>query len=97
MDEENKIPTEIRKSSFKPVESDQFQIGPRILSRNTLQGASFTSVGMLIEAIEAFVASWNQDASPFEWTNRPGPVRAVALEKRKRSTPWGRKLGGLAS
>jgi len=29
MDEENKIPTEIRKSSFKPVESDQFQIGPR--------------------------------------------------------------------
>jgi len=38
---------------------------------------------MLIEAIEAFVASWNQDASPFEWTNRPGPVRAVALEKKE--------------
>jgi hypothetical protein len=38
------------------------------LSRSTLQGASFTSVSMLIEAIEAFVASWNQDASPFEWT-----------------------------
>jgi hypothetical protein len=38
------------------------------LSRSTLQGASFISVSMLIEAIEAFVASWNQDASPFEWT-----------------------------
>jgi hypothetical protein len=38
------------------------------LSRSTLQGASFTSVSTLIEAIEAFVASWNQDASPFEWT-----------------------------
>jgi len=22
----------------------------------------------VIEAIEAFVASWNQDVSPFEWT-----------------------------
>ena len=39
-----------------------------ILSRSTLQGANFTSVRMLIEAIEAFVASWNQHAAPFEWT-----------------------------
>jgi hypothetical protein len=23
---------------------------------------------MLVEAIEAFVASWNQKATPFEWT-----------------------------
>jgi hypothetical protein len=37
-------------------------------SRSTLQGANFTSVRMLIEAIEAFVASWNQHAAPFEWT-----------------------------
>jgi len=28
----------------------------------------FTSVSMLIEAIEAFVASRNQNASRFEWT-----------------------------
>ena len=39
-----------------------------ILSRGALQGASFTSVKMLIEAIQSFVASWNQHASPFEWT-----------------------------
>src|SRR6266446_6720913 len=39
-----------------------------ILSRSTLQGGNFTSVRMLIEAIEAFVASWNQNAAPFEWT-----------------------------
>jgi transposase len=39
-----------------------------ILSRGALQGASFTSVKMLIEAIETFVASWNQHATPFEWT-----------------------------
>jgi hypothetical protein len=36
-----------------------------ILSRSTLQGANFTSVRMLIEA---FVASWNQNAAPFECT-----------------------------
>ena len=35
-----------------------------ILSRSTLQGGSFTSVRMLVEAIEAFVASWNQNARP---------------------------------
>src|SRR5215475_2807940 len=40
-----------------------------ILSRSTLQGGSFTSVRMLVEAIEAFVTSWNQKAAPFEWTN----------------------------
>jgi transposase len=39
-----------------------------ILSRSTLQGGNFTSVHMLVEAIEAFVASWNQKAAPFEWT-----------------------------
>src|SRR6516225_7507872 len=39
-----------------------------VLSRSTLQGGSFTSVRMLIEAIEAFVASWNQNAAPFEWS-----------------------------
>ena len=39
-----------------------------ILSRSTLQDANFTSVRMLIEAIEAFVASWNRNAAPFEWT-----------------------------
>ena len=33
-----------------------------------LQGGNFTSVRMPIEAIAAFVASWNQNAAPFEWT-----------------------------
>src|SRR5208282_1225753 len=41
-----------------------------ILSRSALQGASFTSVEMLIKAIEAFIAKWNQNAAPFEWTKR---------------------------
>jgi hypothetical protein len=25
---------------------------------------------MLIKAIEAFIAKWNQNAAPFEWTKR---------------------------
>ena len=41
-----------------------------ILSRGALQGSSFTSVRMLIQAIEAFIASWNQNAAPFEWTKK---------------------------
>ena len=51
-----------------------------ILSRSTLQGARFTIVGMLIEAIEAFVAGCNQYASPFEWTKAE-----VHQQKMKRS------------
>jgi hypothetical protein len=56
---------------FIPTHSswlNQIECWFSILSRSTLQGASFASVSRLIEAIEAFVASWNQDASPFEWT-----------------------------
>jgi transposase len=41
-----------------------------ILSRSALQGSSFTSVRMLVQAIEAFIGSWNQHAAPFEWTKR---------------------------
>ena len=25
---------------------------------------------MLVQAIEAFIASWNQNAAPFEWTKK---------------------------
>src|SRR5215470_6306878 len=39
-----------------------------ILSRGALAGSSFTSVRMLVQAIEAFIGRWNQNAAPFEWT-----------------------------
>jgi len=41
-----------------------------ILSRQALQGASFTSVGQLRQAIDRFVSQYNQTATPFEWTKR---------------------------
>ncbi|MBA0084546.1 MAG: IS630 family transposase [Acidobacteria bacterium Pan2503] len=39
-----------------------------ILSRAALRGASFTSPRQLRDAIDAFVQSYNQTATPFEWT-----------------------------
>jgi transposase len=39
-----------------------------ILSRAALRGASFTSPRQLRDAIDAFVQSYNQNATPFEWT-----------------------------
>ena len=38
-----------------------------ILSRQALRGASFTSPQQLRQAIDDFVASYNQNAAPFEW------------------------------
>ena len=39
-----------------------------ILSRSALRGASFTSSRQLREAIDRFVAAYNINAAPFEWT-----------------------------
>jgi transposase len=41
-----------------------------ILSRQALQGASFTSPQQVREAIDQFVAAYNPTAAPFEWTKR---------------------------
>lgn len=38
-----------------------------ILSRQALQGTSFTSPGQVRQAIDNFVAAYNEKAAPFEW------------------------------
>lgn len=38
-----------------------------ILSRQALQGASFTGIGQMRAAIDAFIKAYNQTAAPFEW------------------------------
>jgi hypothetical protein len=38
-----------------------------ILSRQTMQGAGFTSPGQVRKAIDDFVEAYNQKAAPFEW------------------------------
>lgn len=49
---------------------NQVEIWFGIFSRKTLSGASFASTEQLVEAIEAFIASYNQSASPFVWRKR---------------------------
>jgi transposase len=51
-----------------------------ILARAALAGASFTAIRQLREAIDRFIAAWNPNAHPFEWTKEV--VRQVPLKKR---------------
>ncbi len=46
---------------------NQIEVWFSILSRAALKGASFTSPGEVRDAIDAFVAAYNEDAHPFEW------------------------------
>jgi transposase len=41
-----------------------------LLARQALRGGSFTSVRQLREAIDVFIAAYNPQAIPFEWTKR---------------------------
>lgn len=49
-----------------------------IMSRKALRGASFSSVGELRQAIEAFIAAYNPTAKPFKWRKRE--VRGAQLK-----------------
>jgi len=49
---------------------NQVEIWFGIFSRKTLRGASFPSIEKLVQAIEAFIAAYNQSASPFVWRKR---------------------------
>jgi transposase len=49
---------------------NQVEIWFGIFARKTLSGASFASIEQLVQAIEAFIASYNQSASPFVWRKR---------------------------
>lgn len=51
-----------------------------ILCRGAINGASFTSPRQLRQAIDRFVAAYNQNASPFEWTKQV--VHPVTLKNR---------------
>jgi len=49
---------------------NQVEIWFGILSRKTLTGASFSNTEKLTQAIENFVSSYNETASPFVWRKR---------------------------
>jgi len=54
---------------------NQVEVWFSLLARQALRAASFTSVRQLREAIDAFIAAYNPQAAPFEWTKRE--VRSV--------------------
>ena len=52
--------------------------GKLVVDRQALQGASFTSVSQLRQAMDRFVSNYNLTAIPFEWTKRvvlPGQLK----------------------
>jgi hypothetical protein len=49
---------------------NQVEIWFGIFARKTLAGASFANTDQLVKAIEAFITSYNQSASPFVWRKR---------------------------
>jgi transposase len=59
---------------------NQVEVWFSILVRHALAGASFTSPQQVRERIDAFIAAYNQDAHPFEWTKQ------VVFSKHPRST-----------
>ena len=61
-------PGAVRRDSSGTDTVQQVECWFSILSRGALQGTSFTSVRMLVQAMEAFIGHWNQNAAPFEWT-----------------------------
>ena len=47
---------------------NQVEVWFSILTAKALRGASFRSVKQLIAQIDAFIAAYNEEATPFEWT-----------------------------
>lgn len=49
---------------------NQVEIWFNIMTRKVLRGASFDNVKQLIDAIEKYIAAYNESAEPFEWKKR---------------------------
>ena len=49
---------------------DQIETWFSILQGQLLTGASFTSVEQLQQHIDAFIAAYNETATPFAWTKK---------------------------
>ena len=59
---------------------NQVEVWFSILWRGALRGASFTSPRQVRQAIDAFIAAYNEQAAPFEW--RKAVVHQVTPQKR---------------
>jgi len=61
------------KFHFTPTSAswlNQVEVWFSVLARKALAGASFTSPRQVRDQIDAFIAAYNRDAQPFEWTKQ---------------------------
>jgi hypothetical protein len=72
---------------------NQVEVWFSILARRALTGASFTSPREVRAAIDRFVAAYNPNAIPFEWTKREvrlsRPLLTSTSTRRAGSSPSG--------
>jgi hypothetical protein len=61
-----------------------------IITRQAIRRCTFTSLRVLIRAIEDYVAAWNTNAEPFTWTataEETSPKSAGSTPKYANSSP----------
>lgn len=58
---------------------NQVELWFSILTRQAVRRASFSSVGLLIQRIHAFIRSWNEDAIPFTWVKTAEQILVKAV------------------
>ena len=64
---------------FTPIGSswlNQIEIWFGIITRQAIRRGSFGSLRILIDTIESYITTWNQDAKPFVWTAKPKEIIA---------------------
>jgi hypothetical protein len=62
---------------FIPTSSSWLNLVERWFARITneaIRRGSFDSVGQLERAINAYLATWNEEATPFTWTKTPAQI-----------------------
>jgi len=65
---------------FTPTGSpwlNQIEIWFNIITRQTIRRGTFTSLRVLINAINSYIENWNRDAKPFVWTATPSEIIAT--------------------
>jgi hypothetical protein len=62
---------------------NQVEIWFGIITRQAIRRGTFGSVRLLIQVISNYIASWNEDSAPFEWTATAADIiEKVALVDR---------------
>jgi hypothetical protein len=52
-----------------------------ILTRKSVRRGSYETVRALIRQIEAYIARWNENPTPFVWTKEPADIIRKAVRR----------------